>query len=73
MQEINASGALIIYLPPYSPDLMPCEGMFAQAKGWIRENDIVWQSCVRLETMVLQSFMQISDEDVLNYIYHSEY
>ena len=23
------------YLPPYSPDFMPCEGIISQLKGWI--------------------------------------
>lgn len=38
---VNATGVMVLFLPPYSPNFMPCE-MFAQAKYWIRENDIAW-------------------------------
>jgi hypothetical protein len=30
-------GAQICYLPPYSPELMPCEGIFSQVKSMIIE------------------------------------
>ncbi|KAK3735998.1 hypothetical protein QZH41_018258 [Actinostola sp. cb2023] len=45
INSILATGAMLIFLPPYSPDFMPCEELFAQAKRWIRENDVVWRSC----------------------------
>lgn len=25
---INATGAMVLFVPPYSPDFMPCEEMF---------------------------------------------
>ena len=59
--------------PPYSPHLMSCEGVIGQAKGWIRENELVWEQCDDLEAMVFEAFMQIPDEDILNYIRHCEY
>ncbi|XP_028419291.1 uncharacterized protein LOC114545146 [Dendronephthya gigantea] len=73
INAINATGAMIIYLPPYSPDLMPCEELFAQTKWYIRENDIAWQSCDEPELMVFDSFVQITDEDIKHYIEHAEY
>ncbi|XP_027045084.1 uncharacterized protein LOC113672937 [Pocillopora damicornis] len=73
VDAINASGALLIFLPPYSPNLMPCEGVIALAKSWIRENDLVWEQCDEPENMVFEAFMQIADEDITNYIRHSEY
>nr|XP_058967512.1 uncharacterized protein LOC131794022 [Pocillopora verrucosa] len=73
VDAINASGALLIFLPPYSPNLMPCEGVIALAKSWIRENDLVWEQCDEPENMVFEAFMQIADEDIANYIRHSEY
>ena len=59
--------------PPYSPDFMPCEGIFSQVKGWIRENDQEWQMCDQPENMVMEGFLNYSDEEVRNYIWHSEY
>ena len=73
VDAINASGALLIFLPPYSPNLMPCEGVIALAKSWIRENDLVWEQCDEPENMVFEAFMQIADEDIANDIRHSEY
>ena len=56
MQEainaINATGAMLIFLSPYLPDFMPCEKLFAQAKNYIRQNDIAWQNCVDSEFML---------------------
>ena len=66
VDAINASGALLIFLPPYSPNLMSCEGV-------IRENDLVWEQCDELEHMVFEAFMQIADEDIANYIRPSKY
>ena len=45
VDAILATGAMVIFLPPYSPDFMPLEEVFAQVKNWIRENDAAWQFC----------------------------
>jgi hypothetical protein len=36
---------MLIFLPAYLPDFMPCEELFAQVKSYIRQNDIAWQDC----------------------------
>ena len=33
---IEATGALLVYLPPYSPDLNPIEFMFSKLKAALR-------------------------------------
>ena len=73
IDAINASGALLIFLPPYSPHLMPCEGVIGQAKSWIKENELVWEQCDDLEAMVFEAFMHIAYEEVVNYIHHCQY
>ena len=73
VDAINATGALLIFLPPYSPDLMPCEELFLQSKNYIRQNDIAWQDSPDPELMVLDSFLQVTDENIRNYIRHAEY
>ena len=35
-QAIEAKGATVLYLPPYSPDLNPIELIFAKLKGALR-------------------------------------
>ena len=37
LDALNATGALILFLPPYSPDFMPCEELFSQTKNFIRQ------------------------------------
>ena len=35
---LNAYGVTMVFLPTYSPELNPCELVFAQAKYWLRRN-----------------------------------
>lgn len=73
VDAIHATGAMVIFLPPYSPDFMPLEELFAQVKNWIRENDAAWQFCQDPELMVEEAFLHVTDEEVKNYIHHAEY
>ncbi|MGI9436749.1 MAG: transposase, partial [Geminicoccaceae bacterium] len=48
-EAIEASGAKLLYLPPYSPDLIPIEMMFAKLKALLRKAaertvDGLWQA-----------------------------
>ena len=52
---------------------MPCEELFAQTKNWIRENDVAWQFCMDSQFMVEEAFLQVTDEQIRNYIRHAEY
>ncbi len=73
IDAINSTGAMLIFLPPYSPDFMPCEELFAQTKSYIRQNDIAWQNCPDPELMVWEAFLQSTDEEIRNYIHHAGY
>ena len=73
VDAILATGAMVIFLPPYSPDFMPLEELFAQAKNCIRGNDAAWQFCQDPELMVEEAFLHVTDEEVKNYIHHAEY
>jgi transposase len=35
---VNEKGAILIYLPPYSPQLNPIENAFALLKAWIQKH-----------------------------------
>ena len=73
VDRIHATGAMVVFLPPYSPDFMPCEELFAQTKNWIRKNDVAWQFCMDPQFMVEEAFLQVTDEQIRNYIRHAEY
>jgi transposase len=52
-QAIAATGAAILYLPPYSPDLNPIEQLFAKLKALLRKaaartRDELWPAIGRL-------------------------
>ena len=38
------AGAKLLFLPPYSPDLNPAEGVFSQIKSIMKENDKLFQT-----------------------------
>ena len=40
---INSVGALVLFLPPYSPDLMPIEECFSKVKKYLQEQEPVAQ------------------------------
>lgn len=73
VDAINATGALLIFLPPYSPDMMPCEELFSKIKHYLTKNDLAWHSCDEPEFMVVDSFLQVTDEEIQKYIRHAEY
>lgn len=48
-EAIEATGAELLYLPPYSPDLNPIENLFAKMKAFLRKSaersvDALWNS-----------------------------
>ena len=56
-QMIQAAGARLWYLPPYSPDLNPIEQAFAKIKHWMRTAqkrtiDEVWRHIGHLTTTI---------------------
>jgi transposase len=47
-EAISAAGAILLYLPPYSPDLNPIEKFFSKLKALLRKAaprsiDALWQ------------------------------
>ena len=42
---IEAAQVKLIFLPPYSPDLMPLEEVFSKVKSIMKMNDSIFQVC----------------------------
>ena len=68
---IEASGATLLYLPPYSPDLNPIEMAFAKLKALLRKaaartRDSLWDAIAK----VLAAF---TPDECANYLAHSGY
>jgi transposase len=70
-EAIEAVGATILYLPPYSPDLNPIEQVFSKLKTLLRKTaartvDALWSAIGKL----LDSF---SPQECSNYLANSGY
>ena len=70
-EAIEARGASLIYLPPYSPDLNPIEQAFAKLKGLLRAEaartvDDLWNAIGRL-------LNRFSPDECANYLAHCGY
>ena len=53
-------GAKLCYLPPYSPDLMPAEGVFSQIKSILKENYKLFQVCSSPTSLLAMAFGMVS-------------
>ena len=65
--------AKLCYLPPYSPDLNPVEGVFSQAKSIMKLNDKLIQATTAPRAMLAMVFGMISTIDCCGHITHCGY
>ena len=54
---IYGAGALLRFLPPYSPDFNPIEGSYNEAKDFVRENDVAYRCCTQPRVFILHAFL----------------
>ena len=75
VHAIQSVGALIHFLPPYSPDLNPIQEAFAKLKAYFRANDLAIQVVPddELEDFILAGFSSITKFDCTQWIHHSGY
>lgn len=69
----NQVGAKVLFLPPYSPDLNPCEEVFSQIKGIMKQNDALFQTCSAPRVLLTMAFGMVTTDDCISYISHSGY
>ena len=70
-QAIEAAGAVLLYLPPYSPDLNPIEQLFAKLKALLRKAaertiQALWAAIGRL-------LDDLPGDDCSHYLAHAGY
>ena len=70
-EAIEAAGATVRYLPPYSPDLNPIEMIFAKLKALLRK--IAARTKDALNDAVGKVVDMISSDDAANCIRHAGY
>ena len=59
---ITATGALLRFLPPYSPDLNPVETIIGNAKAKIREQEVLFSRSKRPQGLVLLAVLYVAQE-----------
>ena len=70
---IQNTGARLIFLPPYPPDLNPLEPVFSKVKSILKENDAIFQACSRPKAFLTMAFGMITAEDCISYTRHCGY
>ena len=69
-EAVNGVGALLWFLPPYSPDLNPIEECFSKVKKFLTSNSVAFQSTDSLRVLVTAAFATVTKDDCLGYIQH---
>ena len=70
---ICSVGALLVYLPPYSPDLNPIEEAFSSVKAYLKANEDIVSNKELLEQVLLSGFVNISPDDCIGWYQDSGY
>jgi len=70
-EGIEATGAELWYLPPYSPDLNPIEQMWSKIKEYLRK--IAARTVDALVDAIGQALQTVTDNDVLAWFRHCGY
>ena len=69
--KIEATGASLLYLPPYSPDLNPIEKCWAKIKGILRS--LKARTAEALDPAITQAIAAISSDNALGWLQHCGY
>ena len=69
----NQLQARILFLPPCSPDLNPCEEVFSKVKSIVKGNHVLFQACQETRLFLTMAFGEVTTEDCNAYISHSGY
>ena len=68
---LREAGTLVIFLPPYSPDLNPVEELFSAVKYYLKEHDEILQAMTDPTPLIKSAFDYISLEQCKGWINHS--
>ena len=67
------AGCRLCYLPPYSPDMNPAEGVFSQIKSIMKRNDKLFQVYPSPRALIAMAFGMVSTGDCIGHISNSGY
>jgi len=64
---IYKTGACLIYLPPYSPDLNPIEEAFSAIKAFLRRHEDHFTSDAQLAYLINMATLSITSDDAVGW------
>lgn len=70
-EAIEARGAELLYLPPYSPDFNPIENAFAKFKAHVRK--AAARTFEALETAAANALLEFDPSECINFFAHAGY
>lgn len=70
---ISSVGALLIYLPPYSPDLNPIEEAFSSVKAYLKAHEAIMHNESDIKNDNITAFNSISADDCKGWFADSGY
>ena len=73
VETILSVGALVRFLPPYSPDMNPIEEVFAEVKQYLQANNTTFQQTSSPREMILTAFNSVTKNNCNSYITHAGY
>ena len=68
---IEKAGAILLYLPPYSPDFNPIENAFAKLKAHVRKHAA--RTIDALEAAAAEALRQFKPVECANFFSHAGY
>ena len=70
VKSVEEVGALLLFLPPYSPDFNPIEEAFSKVKSTLKLYNYNMEHISDIETLLLMSFFEITHEDCIGWVNH---
>ena len=73
VHTLESLGVLALFLPAYSPDMNPIEEAFAKVKSTMKDNEVLLDAGMDLETLILMGFSAITAENCIGWMTHAGY
>ncbi|XP_065905574.1 uncharacterized protein [Dysidea avara] len=73
VNAICGVGALVRFLPPYSPDLNPIECVFGEVKQFLQANNLLLNTSLSIASILLMAFQSVTVDNCRQYIKFSGY
>lgn len=70
---VRNAGILLLFLPPYSPDLNPIEELFSYVKYYLKQHDEVIQVLEDITPILESAFHNVTSSQCNGWITHSGY